>query len=67
MCFDETLDQRQAETETAVSARFRSVGLSKTLEYVRQESGRDSLSCILNADDGFFTGNLAANGDLAAG
>src|SRR5207237_3779344 len=47
--------------------RFRSVGLAKTLEYIWQKIRCNSLSVILDADDGFFIVNFATNQHFAAG
>jgi hypothetical protein len=48
--FDEVLDDREPEPESAVLSRCRCVGLAKAVEYMRYELRFDTLAKIANRD-----------------
>src|SRR5207249_11402196 len=48
---DDVVDDREPETQAAVRARVRAVGLPEGLEDVRQELGRDPLALVADGDD----------------
>src|SRR5581483_4882259 len=62
--FDEALDQR--EPQPALTPRFCSIFLAKTLEYEREKLRRDSLSGIFDAHDCFGAIPFAINFDHPA-
>src|SRR6201989_3166918 len=50
MQLDQMTDDREPESETAMRASCRSVGLSETLKDVRQKVGRNAWSCVAHLD-----------------